>query len=106
MIVELGLYRTQITRILNFFPKEQLLIIKIEDLNKAHVLTIENTLKWLGVSNIELSKKIIIHNSKNDISIFQIQRWGNKIPIFKRIILSILGYPMTNKIASIISNFY
>ena len=51
-----GMYVDQLQNWLRFFPKEQVLILRSEDLYKDPAVVLKKTLAFLGVPNRELSK--------------------------------------------------
>jgi len=52
-----GIYVDQLQNWLRYYPKEQILILKSEDLYSNPAATLKKTLEFLGVTNGELKKE-------------------------------------------------
>jgi hypothetical protein len=55
--LERGIYIDQLQRWMEYFPKEQLLVLRSEDLYKEPASVMKQTLDFLGVTSPELSKE-------------------------------------------------
>jgi len=92
VIVELGCYDVHLNRILNYFPRNQIKVVQMEDLGRNPDSTIRTLFQWLKINDEGKIHSIKKHNTKNDISVAPIRKLLEKHPFIKQIVSSILGY--------------
>lgn len=106
VIVELGCYQKHINRILKYFPKDQLMVVRLEDLVADCSNTIVKMNDWIGLPEAARSMDSKSYNSKSDVSISSIQRIGKKLPRLKQAFVGLVGYEQSVGIAKLVMKYF
>ncbi len=105
VLVELGCYDEHIKRILKHFPKNQLMIIRLEDLHLNVKGTVNTIIEWIGLEALETGlNNSKIYNTKNEVSISSIQKFSKMFPRLKSMLFKRFGYQKTVDFAKWLSN--
>ncbi|MCP4460513.1 MAG: sulfotransferase [Cytophagales bacterium] len=103
VIIELGCYDIHLNRILNYFPRNQMKVIRMEDLKNNPDSTVRALFQWLKINEEEKIHSDKKHNTKNDISVVPVRKFFHKYPVIKQIISSILSYKIRMYLAKMVS---
>jgi hypothetical protein len=105
VFVKLGCYQEHITRILKFFPAEQLRVIKTEELKENADSVLKALCAWLKLDfhpEINARKK---YNTRNEVSIGSVKRLVNKISWVKPLVFRVLGRKRAERAAKMMVRF-
>ncbi len=106
VIIELGCYQNHINRILKYFPEDQLMVVRLEDLVSDYSNTMGKMNNWIGLQNVAHNLDSKSYNNKNEVSISSIQRIGKRLPKLKRAFISMIGYEQSIGIAKLVMKFF
>lgn len=81
--VSRGFYSEQIRRIWRFFPQDQVLILKSEDLKERNALTLEKVAAFLGIGKFPVINEVSVHSrsysapmaAEDREYLYQIYKW-------------------------------
>jgi hypothetical protein len=97
VLVRLGFYAEQLERIRLFFPKKNILVLRLEDIQRNPEHSLNTVYEFLGVPqcSVNLEKR----NTADEPSLSRITKVVSQFPVLKNAILKTVGYERSSLLA-------
>ncbi len=101
VFVDLGIYENHINKILRFFPKNQVMVIALEDFKNENIKETSKLLNWLGLEPFE--KELKSSNTRSEVSTHKLKLLVQRVPFLKMFLMRFLSMNSREKIGRLVS---